>query len=110
MSKNGFNFHCLAEEEYFYDLNHRLIEKIHQEEAERRERELRASHVGKCSGCGSGTEEEQIEGLPIKVCFHCATMALPIHDFERIVATHKGRRLLNELQLRLRRRSGPRAA
>jgi hypothetical protein len=110
MSKDGFKFHCLAEEEYFYDLNHKLIEKIHQEEADKRERELRASHVGKCSGCGSVTEEELIEGHPIKICSHCATMALPLSDFERIVATHSGRRFLNELQIRLRRRSGPRAA
>ena len=110
MSKVGFNFHSLAEEEYFYDLNQRLIDKIHQEEAERKQRELRASHVGKCSGCGSEAEEERIEGCSIKVCFHCATMALPINDFEKIVATHKGRRLLNDLQILLRRRSGPRAA
>lgn len=110
MQKGGFNFHGLAEEEYFYDLNQRLIDQIHQEEADRKEREAKASHVGKCGCCGSATEQEQVEGHSFMVCFHCATMAMPISSFERIVATNKGRRLLDNLQSLLRRRSGPRAA
>jgi len=110
MSKESLKFYCLAEEEYFYDLNQKLIEKIHKEEEVRKEKDSRALHLGHCSACGSQMEAETIEGISVQSCSQCATMALNLHDFERLAMSSQGRRIVHHLYVLLRRRSGPRAA
>jgi len=90
------------EEEYFYHVNKKLIERKRKEldskRAEQRERELQAQHWMCCPKCGHRMEEKEMLGIVVDRCSSCSGIYFDKGELELLLESKEQKGFLRGLK------------
>ena len=86
-----------SEEEYFYKKDRELIEKRKHDEEEQAVIHEKASHIGKCSDCGSKLEEKSLADQSFKYCQNCSSIHIKSDALHSLFHHHQLKKLLTEI-------------
>jgi predicted anti-sigma-YlaC factor YlaD len=90
------------EEEYFYNLNKRLIDHkrkaLDGQRAEQREKELVEKHWMCCPKCGNKMEEIGLLGIMVDRCTHCSGVYFDKGELELLLESKEPKGFLGGLR------------
>ncbi len=102
MYTDGRNDPSRLEDEYFYKKDRELIDKMKEEERQKKDVLERTQHYHKCSKCGHGMEERVREELSFLLCNHCECVHISLSSLESLSQPKQLKLLVSELRDQLK--------
>ena len=90
----------MLEREYFHMKDREIIEKLKAEESLKKIKKERSSHHGKCSDCGDGMRELEIDAATILFCDSCHGVHLKLETLDQLNSRHRLKHAISELLIK----------